>query len=125
MMAYPVQVDEAIWMVPLNLPPPPAVFWAPQADRTNASIVNRGRSDRFANMESPPRADSAPRTNSGLGGAGAGPRALCQLIMAPPWIGVQDFGPAATHQGVRNGWRVAGGRGFGPGWGFDHLAVSR
>src|SRR5439155_906603 len=69
MRAYPVQVDEAIWMVPLNLPPPPAVFWAPQADRTNASIVTRGRSDRFANMESPPRADSAPRTNSGLGGA--------------------------------------------------------
>src|SRR2546425_9740678 len=34
----------------------------PQADRTRAARMNSGRSDRLPNMESPPRADSAPAT---------------------------------------------------------------
>src|SRR6266849_7310290 len=68
MSAYPVQVEDAMWIVPLNLVLVPDEVDEPQADITRATRMNRGRIDRFRNMESPPRADSAPMRR-GFGGA--------------------------------------------------------
>src|SRR6202035_4294569 len=91
MSAYPVQVEDAMWMVPLYFVLLPDVL-EPHADRTTATRRNRGRNDRLPNMESPPGSEVGAVSKGGLGGAGRGREPLCY----PMWRGGSRGGRPVT-----------------------------
>src|ERR1700682_2159824 len=91
MSAYPVQVEDAMWIVPLYFVLLPDVL-EPHADRTRATRRNRGRNDRLPNMESPPGSEVGAVSKGGLGGAGRGREPLCY----PMWRGGSRWGRAVA-----------------------------
>src|ERR1700716_163358 len=84
--------------------------------------MNRGKSDRFPNMNPLPGRVGAVYKN-GFGGAFAGPRAPMLLDVAKPLrFGLKNSGQDTTIQALRAVWRIADEAGFDHVWVFDHLA---
>src|SRR2546429_8743822 len=84
--------------------------------------MNRGRIDRFPDMESPPRADSAPSPKA-ASAAPAGPRVpMLPDVAHPLRLGLKNSGQDTSVQALYDVWRIADEAGFDHVWDFDHLA---
>src|SRR6202022_560426 len=103
MSAYPVQVEDAMWIVPLYFVLVPDVL-EPHADRTRATRRNRGRNDRLPNMESPPGSEVGAVSKGGLGGAGRGREPLCYPMWRGGSRGRRPLTPSLSAPGRRASW---------------------
>src|SRR5260370_8098342 len=83
MSAYPVQVEDAMWIVPLYFVLVPDDVVEPHADRRRATRMNRGSGDRLPNMESPPGSEVGAVDKAASTAPGAGPRAPMLPDVAP------------------------------------------
>src|ERR1700674_5897705 len=100
-----------MWIVPLYLVLVPDEVDEPQADITRATRMNRGRIDRFPNMESPPR-QTRRLCERGFGGAC---RAASPYATRCGGAGVDEAGRRHRNCRRRTGWAFPESRARGRG----------